>query len=530
MKVFRFLAVFLLILPAAVAAQECAKVVWADEFNGNALDASKWSHQLGDGCPELCGWGNNELQYYQAENAIVRNGTLRIVAREEQVEGKNYTSARIRSLDKGDFTFGRFEARIRMSVGQGLWPAFWMLPTEEVFGGWPQSGEIDIMENVGHERSTVHGTIHYGDPWPNNSFQGTSYDLNQGAFTNGFHTFAVERSPGVIRWFVDDLLYATKTTSDLGDFNWPFDERFHFIFNLAVGGNWPGNPDDTTVFPQQLEVDYVRVYDRGRPYLRGQQRVVRGEIGTVYELVNPEPGSQITWQLPAGNKLVSGQGSRQVNVNWGANGGDIKVFVRSACGRSEYTLNVAVDEPDVSLTMPNQLALEILSPSRILATWNDRSDDETSFELIGRNSQGWQKIGSAGVDGVRAVSLPMVPRETYEVRVRARDGARVSVWSPKRVVTMPATLPRPNLLIPTPLSPTEVQLDWIDTSRGEESFEMDLRLVPEAWEPATVLDANVERAVLTGLTPGATYMFRLRARKEGALSEWRRAQIVMPTE
>jgi len=151
----------------------------------------------------------------------------------------------------------------------------------------------------------------------------------------------------------------------------------------------------------------------------------------------------------------------------------------------------AADPVVVSLTMPNQLALEVLTPSRILATWNDRSDDETSFELIGKTADGCRKIATVGADVERAVSQPLTPGRRYEIRVRARSGARVSPWSPKRVVTLPQTLPRPQRFVPTPLSSTELRLEWIDRSENEESFRIDLRVVPEAWQDGVVVVANV---------------------------------------
>jgi beta-glucanase (GH16 family) len=170
---------------------------WSDEFSGNALDDLKWSHQNGDGCGSAagCGWGNNEREHYQSGNVNVSEGTLKIEAREERIRASKYTSGIIRSLDKGDFFFGRFEARMKLPIGQGIWPAFWMMPTDEIYGGWPESGEIDIMENIGSQPSTVHGTLYFGDPWPDNSQTGGSYSLAGGQhFTDDFHEFAIEKS------------------------------------------------------------------------------------------------------------------------------------------------------------------------------------------------------------------------------------------------------------------------------------------------------------------------------------------------
>lgn len=240
-------------------------LVWSDEFDGTALDTGKWSAQVGDGCAlNLCGWGNNELQWYQAENASVSDGTLTITARREQVEGREYTSARLRTLGKGDWTYVRVEARARLPRGQGIWPAIWMLPSDNAYGGWAASGEIDIMELVGHEPARVHGTLHYGGSAPNNTYSGAYYDLPGGTFADDFHVFAMEWERGEIRWYVDGRLYQRQTDwfSTGGVYPAPFDQPFHLVLNVAVGGNWPGNPDGTTSFPQTMALDWVRVYQR----------------------------------------------------------------------------------------------------------------------------------------------------------------------------------------------------------------------------------------------------------------------------
>ncbi len=239
-------------------------LVWSDEFDGTTLDASKWSIQTGNGCPDLCGWGNNELQWYQEDNLVVENGLLVITAREEQVGENTFTSSRIRTKDKGDWTYGRFEVRARLPIGQGLWPAIWMLPTDEVYGPWAASGEIDIMELVGDVPDEIFGTLHYGDTFPGNTFSGNPFELRHSTFADDFYTFAIEWEEGVIRWYINNTLYATQTEwySEGVEFPAPFDQRFHVLLNVAVGGNLPGNPDETTVFPQRMEVDYVRVYER----------------------------------------------------------------------------------------------------------------------------------------------------------------------------------------------------------------------------------------------------------------------------
>lgn len=240
-------------------------LVWSDEFDGSTLDLGKWSYQIGDGCDiNLCGWGNNELQWYQADNVEVADGLLTITARPESVGGRNFTSARIRTIGKGDWTYGRFEIRARLPRGQGIWPAIWMMPTDSAYGGWAASGEIDIMELVGDEPARVHGTLHYGGEFPANQSSGDSYRLDSGIFADGFHVFALEWEEGEIRWYVDGQHYQTQTqwNSSNGPYPAPFDQAFHLIVNIAVGGNWPGPPDLSTPFPQSMDVDWIRVYRR----------------------------------------------------------------------------------------------------------------------------------------------------------------------------------------------------------------------------------------------------------------------------
>jgi len=241
------------------------KLVWQDEFEGSTIDKNKWEHEV-----NAWGGGNNELQYYtdRGENSYVENGLLVIRALKESYSGpegnREYTSARMRTLNKGDWKYGRFEIKAQLPFGQGIWPAIWMLPSDWVYGGWAASGEIDIMELLGHETARVYGTLHYGGEWPNNVHTGTSFFLPERDFASDFHLFAVEWDTTEFRWYVDSVHYQTQNAwhSANGTYPAPFDQRFHIILNLAVGGNWPGNPDPTTVFPQTMKVDYVRVYSK----------------------------------------------------------------------------------------------------------------------------------------------------------------------------------------------------------------------------------------------------------------------------
>lgn len=239
-------------------------LLWSDEFDGTDVNTDNWEFQIGNGCPDLCWWGNNELQYYTSRpiNVRISDGNLIIEAHEESYAGHDYTSARLRTYQKNEFIYGKFEARIKLPRGQGMWPAFWMLPTDWVYGGWAASGEIDIMESK-NIPTTIHGTIHYGGEWPNNTSSGGTYSDGTD-FSEGFHVYTLEWEPFEMRWYVDGILYSTKTSwwSSGGSYPAPFDQRFHFLLNIAVGGNFPGPPDGSTVFPQQMLVDYVRVYHK----------------------------------------------------------------------------------------------------------------------------------------------------------------------------------------------------------------------------------------------------------------------------
>ena len=237
-------------------------LVWADEFNSNQLNTTDWTYQNGDGCPALCGWGNNELQFYtnRNENLFFQDGKLVIEAKKEPMSGKEFTSSKIVTSGKKAFKYGRIDIRAILPKGKGIWPALWMLPQTNKYGGWPMSGEIDIMEMIGHEANKVYGTLHYGQAWPKNEQKGGYFTLSSGLFNDAFHVFSIEWKEDQIKWFIDGELFTTVNKADMGAAHYPFNEEFYFIFNLAVGGNWPGNPDGNTYLPQWLIVDYIRVY------------------------------------------------------------------------------------------------------------------------------------------------------------------------------------------------------------------------------------------------------------------------------
>lgn len=238
-------------------------LTWSDDFsgtNGSSPDSSKWVMETGGG-----GWGNNELESYTSrpENAKVQDGNLVITAIQENYTGTDgisrpYTSARLKTQGKFDQKYGRFEARIKVPAGQGIWPAFWMLGNNIDTVQWPSCGEVDIMENIGKEPATVHGSLH-GTGFDSSA----SYSLATGKFADDFHVFAIEWEPGVVRFYVDGNLYDTRTPANVpAGGTWAFDHPFFILLNVAVGGNWPGSPDGTSTFPQTMLVDYVRVYTK----------------------------------------------------------------------------------------------------------------------------------------------------------------------------------------------------------------------------------------------------------------------------
>ncbi len=233
-------------------------LIWQDEFNENSLNTSIWNYETGDGCDKgICGWGNNELQWYTGNNArIEENEYLVITALKQDSNGKEYTSSRISTEDKFEFKYGRVDIRAALPEGKGLWPALWMLGTSG--GQWPKNGEIDIMESgQGGDDDKVVGTVHW-DSNGSNANYGQSKSFPNGNLQNQFHVFSIEWSANVIRWYVDDVEYNVINTSpsDLSEFR----NDFYLLLNVAVGGDFSGNPDSSTSFPQRMVVDYVRVF------------------------------------------------------------------------------------------------------------------------------------------------------------------------------------------------------------------------------------------------------------------------------
>jgi len=283
-----FLAICSLAVMFSVSAEAAYKLVWSDEFNEPQIDTTNWEHQVFPGHAS----GNNELQYYtdRPENSYIENGCLVIQALKENYKDHKYTSARLSTAGKRDFLYGKMEARIKLPSGKGMWPAFWMMPTDSEYGIWAASGEIDIMEALNDHPDEIMGTIHFGGSWPHQKYAGKQYHPAEPTdFSADFHVYALEWQPHEMRWYVDGNLYSVQTewNSENGPYPAPFDKRFHFIINLAVGGTLPDPPDETTPWPQRMYVDWIRVYqtDNRTPEV---------------EITSPEDGVK----LPAGSPIL----------------------------------------------------------------------------------------------------------------------------------------------------------------------------------------------------------------------------------
>ena len=336
---FRIISFIVLALTLSFTsmAQQCPTLVWSDEFDQATLNTADWNYDTGAG-----GYGNNELENYtnRPQNVSLSNGKLIITALAESYQTENYTSGKIDTYGKQHFTYGRMEAKIKLPKTQGLWPAFWMMPEDSYYGSWPQSGEIDIMEEKGSDPTTVYGTIHYGtDPGAGHLYKGGTHS-GIDDLSDDFHIYAVEWKPDTISWYIDEINYYTVTKTDLGASAWPFDKDFFIILNLAVGGNFGGNPNGSTVFPQTMEVDYVRVYNNTNMlHISGTTTALANQTYT-YTATNGSADSY-SWTVPSDATIVSGQGTNTINVKFGATSGDILLtVVKGTC--AAYTIEQTV--------------------------------------------------------------------------------------------------------------------------------------------------------------------------------------------
>lgn len=244
----------LLLLSSLFSFAQDKKLIWEENFNGSELNTTIWNYELGDGCPSICGWGNNEKQSYTNSNHTVSNGMLTI---EIKKEDENYTSTRITTAKKKEFQYGRIEARAKIPVGKGIWPAFWMLGSNIKEIGWPKCGEIDILEYVGREPHMAYTSLHTQDSHGNtiNTKKTTISNIEE-----GFHLYAIDWTKDKIVFLIDDKEVYTFQPAPKNENTWPFNQPFYIIVNAAVGGNFGGHEIDDTIFPQKFEIDYIRVY------------------------------------------------------------------------------------------------------------------------------------------------------------------------------------------------------------------------------------------------------------------------------
>lgn len=364
-------------------------LVWSDEFNGTSLNRSNWTPEIGTGSG---GWGNNELQYYtdRAQNVQVTGGNLVITAQKESYGGMNYTSARIKTQDLKNFTYGKVEARIKLPSGQGLWPAFWMLGSNISSVGWPKSGEIDIMERV-NNNPYVNGTVHW-DAGGHAEYGRVSGNVD----FSQFHVYSIEWDSKYIRWFVDGVqfneFYIENGTGNTEEFQRPF----FILLNLAVGGNWPGSPNNSTPFPSQMLVDYVRVYQDN-----GASNVISNGIYTIASKASGKVMDVVDVSTASGAKI-------QQWTNYVANNQRFRV---ESTGDGYYKLT-AVHSGKV-LDVPNSSTATGVQ----LQQWDDNGSNAQRWSIIDVGG-GYYKI----VSKTNGLVVDVASASTA-------DGAAVQQWS-----------------------------------------------------------------------------------------------------
>jgi beta-glucanase (GH16 family) len=249
-----------------MGADRAWNLVWSDEFEGSGMpDESKWSYEVGDGCPQLCGFGNNEKQNYtqaRRQNVRVEDGKLIIQAHKENWENSEFTSAKLVSKPSGSWKYGKIEVKAKLPKGRGVWPAIWMMPTNKAYGSWPKSGEIDIMEHVGYMKDSIYGTVHTE---AFNHVQGTQKggQIFKDKLSEQYHVYGIEWEENKIDFLVDDVPYFTFEKTADRSAEWPFYQEFYLILNVAVGGNWGGKHGiDLEIWPQKMEIEYVRIFQK----------------------------------------------------------------------------------------------------------------------------------------------------------------------------------------------------------------------------------------------------------------------------
>jgi beta-glucanase (GH16 family) len=379
MRIYRNLIFIIpLFLAPVLSMGQCNELVWADEFDQDGLpDSTRWSYNVGGG-----GWGNSELQYYtdkRPENARVENGKLIIEAIKESFQGSGYTSARLVSKLKGDWLNGTVEARAKLPGGKGAWAAIWMLPTDQSYGSWPASGEIDIMEYVGYDTGKIYGTIHtkaYNHML--GTQKGGSTLLTDE--TDTFHVYKMTWTQEKIEFYVDDTKYYTFNNPHIDYTTWPFDKRFHLIMNLAVGGSWGGSQGvDPAAFPARMEIDYVRVYQEPQNLtISGPGTAFPMQEGVHFFLYNDQEASY-SWSLKGDGEFTSPTDSSEVYVRWGCTADTILCHVNSACGEYDLVYPVgiagyAIDGPYFVDPMQENVLLKAPALEGSTYTWSVPAD------------------------------------------------------------------------------------------------------------------------------------------------------------
>ena len=406
-RILIFTTVFMIAFASIMAENknEKWKLVWSDEFNGTSLDKTKWGYDIGNGFWSgdtwISGWGNNEKEYYtdREKNVKVSDGKLVITAHKESYKGQaagsqatfDYTSGKIKTKDLFSKKYGRFEIRAKLPTGKGLWPAIWLLPQEDVYGGWATSGEIDIVEGWGSKPDRVAGTLHYGSVWPKNVHTGEDY-IFKNSTVEEFHDYVLEWLPGEMRWYVNGELYQVqnnwyaRNSNEALDYTYPapFDQPFYMILNVAVGGWFDGDPDRATTFPQTMEIDYIRVYDLEGGYDENVQKP---------RLVNKE-------QLPAtAKKAINGNFIYNGDFkNDGANWQLLSHFGGNAKYSFEQINNQKFLKADIEKAGEQTYSIQVIQEAPILkGNWYKLSfdakaekDREFGIKIGAGESRGWK--------------------------------------------------------------------------------------------------------------------------------------------
>lgn len=463
---------------SSVSAQpDCEFLVWSDEFDTDGLaDTNYWGYDVGDGCPWLCGWGNNEQQYYtyrDTANARVKDGVLIIEARNESMGGRDYTSARLITNDLFEITYGRIEISAKLPGGDGVWAALWMLGDQQYYGTWPNNGEVDIMEYVGRYPGEVTGTIHcltnYGA-----SGDGSSMEVPDAESV--FHVYGIDWNPDSISFFVDDSVYHVYNNLGTGWQQWPYDKPFYLIMNIAMGGNLGGTIDDA-IFddPVTMEIDYVRVYQQPEnSAVNGPSEVVPGQGDILFTSLIP--ANKYIWEVPDGAEIISGQDNDSVWVNWSCDSDTLRLTLETDCDTvliEHIVSTIDIEIKGEDLVHPQETGLVFSIPVLASGTysWSFPAGTvpvgETDSNIVVVNwgcDTGTVLINYTGVCTEDSVMLPvtirtpMIEGPTYIAANETGVDFRIdSILSSTYLWTVPE-----NVTITGGQGTTEVTTDWAE--------------------------------------------------------------------